>query len=247
MTPTRLLSALASVIVLAASSSARADGETAEGAPASPVPTTSPAAPTPPPHQGSTTVVAPPGSGGVTVVAPTAGGGSVTASGCSTVVVNGNPTLIGPGGMPCPAGGPAPYPNYAPYAGGPYAAPPPTMPYYDVRPKYAPDPDRKAAQIGASIGFGVGGGVAGHHVPRAVQRGAQSLQLRPLRAVLRRHVVVREGRQRLQRRGLARVAHHLRRDRHVPPEPPALRRRRHDPRPHLHGSPRRLGARPRPS
>jgi hypothetical protein len=73
--------------------------------------------------------------------------------------VNGSPTLIGPGGAPCPANGA--YPNYAPYSGTPYAAPPPTMPYYDVRPRYASDPDRKAAVIGASIGFGVGGGVAG--------------------------------------------------------------------------------------
>ena len=62
MTPTRLLTALASVIVLAASGSARADGETAEGAPASPVPTTSPA--TQGTTSASTTVVAPPGSGG---------------------------------------------------------------------------------------------------------------------------------------------------------------------------------------
>jgi hypothetical protein len=156
MTSTRFLAALASVFVLAASASARADGETGEAPAASPVPTTAPAA------AGSTTVVAPPGSGGVTVVAPTPGGGTVTASGCSTVVVNGAPTLIGPGGAPCPANGA--YPNYAPYSGTPYggyAAPPPTMPYYDVRPRYAPDPDRKAAQIGASIGFGVGGGIAG--------------------------------------------------------------------------------------
>lgn len=109
------------------------------------------------PPSGGTTVNAPAGSGGITVVAPTAGGGTVTASGCSTVVVNGAPTLIGPGGAPCPS---AAYPNYAPYA--PYApAPPPTMPYYDVRPRYAPDPDRKAALIGSAIGFGVGGGIAG--------------------------------------------------------------------------------------
>lgn len=104
-------------------------------------------------QQGSTTVVAPPGSGGVTVVAPTPGGGTVTASGCSTVVVNGSPTLIGPGGAPCPTT----YPAYAPYA----PPPPPTMPYYDVRPRFAPDPDRKAALIGSAIGFGVGGGIAG--------------------------------------------------------------------------------------
>jgi len=154
MTSSRFLAALASVIVLAASASARADGETGESPPASPVPTTAPTA------AGSTTVVAPPGSGGVTVVAPTPGGGSVTASGCATVVVNGSPTLIGPGGMPCPTSGAPQYPNYAPYSGTPYA-PPPTMPYYDVRPRYAPDPDRKAAQIGASIGFGVGAGIAG--------------------------------------------------------------------------------------
>lgn len=96
-----------------------------------------------------TTVTAPPGSAGVTVVVPTAGGGTVTASGCSTVVVNGAPTLVAPGGAPCPM------PAYQPYT-------PPSVPsYYDVRPKYAPDPDRKAAVIGASIGFGVGGGVAG--------------------------------------------------------------------------------------
>jgi hypothetical protein len=152
----RLLTALASVVLLAAlPGRARAEGETGEAPAASPVPTTMPT-PTAPGTPGTTTVVAPPASGGVTVVAPTPGGGSVTASGCSTVVVNGSPTLIGPGGMPCPASG---YPNYAPYS--PYAAPPPTMPYYDVRPRYASDPDRKAAQIGASIGFGVGGGIAG--------------------------------------------------------------------------------------
>lgn len=113
-------------------------------------------APSPVPTQGATTVNAPAGSGGVTVVAPTAGGGTVTASGCSTVVVNGAPTLIGPGGAPCAANT---YPAYAPYG---YAPPPPaTMPYYDVRPRYAPDSDRKAALIGSAIGFGVGGGIAG--------------------------------------------------------------------------------------
>lgn len=99
----------------------------------------------------STTVVAPPNSGGVTVVVPTAGGGTVTATGCSTVVVNGAPTLVSPTGAPCPL--PA-YQPYQPYASGP-------APYYDVRPKYAPDPDRKAAVIASAIGFGVGGAVAG--------------------------------------------------------------------------------------
>lgn len=153
----RFLAALASLALVGASSLARADGETNEPAPASPVPTTM--APTAPGTPGTTTVNAPPGSGGVTVVAPTPGGGTVTASGCATVVVNGSPTLIGPGGAPCPANGA--YPNYAPYSGTPYAAPPPTMPYYDVRPRYASDPDRKAAVVGASIGFGVGGGIAG--------------------------------------------------------------------------------------
>lgn len=96
-------------------------------------------------------MVAPPGSGGVTVVVPTAGGGTVTASGCSTVVVNGAPTLVAPSGAPCPL------PAYQPYS--PYAAP--TTPYYDVKPKYAPDSDRKAALIASSIGFGVGGAVSG--------------------------------------------------------------------------------------
>ena len=157
MTSTRLLVAVGSAVLLAAlPARARAEGETSEAPAPSPVPTQAVPTPTAPGTPGSTTVVAPPASGGITVVAPTPGGGSVTASGCSTVVVNGSPTLIGPGGAPCPASG---YPNYAPYQ--PYAAPPPTMPYYDVRPRYAPDPDRKAAQIGASIGFGVGGGVAG--------------------------------------------------------------------------------------
>jgi len=111
------------------------------------------------PASGGTTVVAPPGSGGVTVVAPTAGGGTVMASGCSTVVVNGAPTLVSPTGAPCPL------PAYQPYAPAP-------MPYYDVRPKYAPDPDRKAAVIGASIGFGVGGAVAG--VMYLVQWGSEN-------------------------------------------------------------------------
>lgn len=107
---------------------------------------------TPPPDstaQGGTTVVAPPGSGGVTVVVPTAGGGTVMASGCSSVVVNGAPTMVTSTGAPCPLAA------YQPYT------PPPPMPYYDIRPKYASDPDRKAAVIGSSIGFGVGGGIAG--------------------------------------------------------------------------------------
>lgn len=128
---------------------AQTEGEKAPDPTASPVPT-----------QGGTTVVAPPGSGGVTVVAPTPGGGTVTATGCSTVVVNGAPTLIGPGGAPCPSNA---YPSYAPYAPAypAAAASPPTMPYYDVRPRYAHDSERKAALIGSSIGFGVGGGIAG--------------------------------------------------------------------------------------
>lgn len=96
-----------------------------------------------------TTVVAPPGSGGVTVVVPTAGGGSVTASGCSSVVVNGAPTMVTSTGAPCPL------PAYQPYT------PPAPTPYYDARPRYARDPDRTGALIGASIGFGVGAAVSG--------------------------------------------------------------------------------------
>jgi hypothetical protein len=97
---------------------------------------------------GSTTVVAPPGSGGVTVVVPAAGGGTVTAAGCSSVVVNGAPTMVTSTGAPCPL------PAYQPYT-------PPPAPYYDARPRYARDPDRTGALIGASIGFGVGASVAG--------------------------------------------------------------------------------------
>jgi hypothetical protein len=82
----------------------------------------------------------------VTVVAPTAGGGQVTASGCSTVIVAGQPTLVTETGAPCPL---QPYRPYQPYMAG-----------YD-RPRYARDPDRTAALIGASVGFGVGTAVAG--------------------------------------------------------------------------------------
>jgi len=111
-------------------------------------------APAPPAATGTTTVVAPPGSGGVTVVAPTPGGGSVTATGCTSVVVNGSPTLVGPGGGPCPASAG----SYAPYQ--PYYGPPP-QPVYAERPRYARDPDRSGALIASAIVFGVGGGVAG--------------------------------------------------------------------------------------
>lgn len=142
----RFLSLAAAMVVAAVvTPAARADDRPTDATTVDPA--TLPA-PTPPGTPGTTTVVAPPGSGGVTVVVPTPGGGSVTASGCSTVVVNGSPTLIGPGGAPCP--------TMAPYQ--PYAPPPP---FYDIRPKYAPDPDRKAAVIASSIGFGVGGGVSG--------------------------------------------------------------------------------------
>lgn len=99
------------------------------------------------PAGGTTVVQTTPGSGGVTVVAPTAGGGTVTATGCSTVVVQGNPTLVGPNGGPCP--------TYAPYQ--PYSA----QPVYAPVPRYAPDPDRKAALLASTIFFGVGTGVAG--------------------------------------------------------------------------------------
>jgi hypothetical protein len=145
MTRFRVIGALMGAALLASSAGAFAqtEGEKAPEA-TSPVPTQGGAA--------GTTVVAPPGSGGITVVAPTPGGGTVTATGCTSVVVNGAPTLIGPGGAPCPT-----YPAYAPYA----PPPPPTMPYYDVRPRYAHDSERKAALIGSAIGFGVGGGIAG--------------------------------------------------------------------------------------
>lgn len=99
------------------------------------------------PAGGTTVVQTTPGSPGVTVVAPTAGGGQVTATGCQTVVVQGNPTLVGPGGGPCP--------TYAPYQ--PYSAPAVAPPV----PKYAPDPDRKAALLASTIFFGVGTGIAG--------------------------------------------------------------------------------------
>ncbi|MGZ3421888.1 MAG: hypothetical protein ACXWUG_00180 [Polyangiales bacterium] len=114
-----------------------------------------PPQPVPPGTPGTTTVVAPPGSGGVTVVAPGPNGGSVTASGCTTVVVQGQPTMVGPGGAPCPTLAPyQPYQPYPPqYAYGP-------APMY-AQPRYARDPDRTAALIGSSIGFGVGAGVAG--------------------------------------------------------------------------------------
>lgn len=123
-----------------------------------PDPSTLPA-PTPPGTPGTTTVVAPPGSGGVTVVAPTPGGGQVTASGCSTVVVQGQPTSVTPAGAPCPTL--APYQPYQPY---PAAYPPAAQypaPYYEVRSRYARDPDRTAALIGASVGFGVGAALTG--------------------------------------------------------------------------------------
>lgn len=137
------LSLAASLLVVATAAEAYAGERDDE--------TTAVPQPTAPGTPGSTTVVAPPGSGGVTVVAPTIGGGQVTASGCSTVVVQGNPTLVGPGGAPCP--------TLAPYQ--PYSAPPPPVQYYDVRSRYARDPDRSAALIASSVTFGVGGAVAG--------------------------------------------------------------------------------------
>ncbi len=108
--------------------------------------------PTPPGTPGSTTVQAPPGSGGVTVVAPTPGGGQVTASGCSTVVVAGQPTLVTPTGAPCPQLAP-----YQPY----YGPPPQQQPYYQPAPRYARDPDRTGALIASAVGFGVGTAVSG--------------------------------------------------------------------------------------
>lgn len=131
---TRTLAFVGSLaVILAVHHGAAADDRQTETAPA---------------DSNGTTVVAPPGSGGVTVVVPTAGGGTVTASGCSSVVVNGAPTMVTATGAPCPL------PAYQPYTPAP-------MPYYDPRPKYASDPDRKAALIGSSIGFGVGGAVSG--------------------------------------------------------------------------------------
>jgi hypothetical protein len=113
--------------------------------------------PVPPGTPGTTTVVAPPGSGGVTVVAPGPNGGSVTASGCTTVVVQGQPTMVGPGGAPCPTPY-QPYQPYQPYPPPQYAYGPPPM---YVQSRYARDPDRTAALIASAVGFGVGAGVAG--------------------------------------------------------------------------------------
>lgn len=127
-----LLASIALVLVAGSASAAR-EGE---------APTTAQT-----PAGGTTVVQTAPGTGGVTVVAPTAGGGQVTATGCQTVVVQGNPTLVAPGGGPCP--------TYAPYQ--PYSAPAVAPPV----PKYAPDPDRKAALLASTIFFGVGTGVAG--------------------------------------------------------------------------------------
>jgi hypothetical protein len=112
------------------------------------------------PPLGSTTVVAPPGSGGVTVVAPTPGGGTVTATGCTSVVVNGSPTMVAPGGGPCPTY--APYQPYQPAYGPPgYGQPTYGQPMYAERPRYARDPDRTGAVIASSVVFGVGAGIAG--------------------------------------------------------------------------------------
>ena len=101
------------------------------------------------PQTGGTTVVAPAGSGGMTVVVPTAGGGTVTATGCTTVMVNGAPTLVDPNGAPCSNAPYAPYTQYAP----PMA--------YETRPRYQRDSDRTAALIGSAISFGVGAFVTG--------------------------------------------------------------------------------------
>ena len=133
----RSFPALAALAALSVSASAMA-GEARDDLPTS----------TATPPGGTTVVQTAPGAGGVTVVAPTAGGGQVTATGCQTVIVQGNPTLIGPNGGPCP-------PQYAPYQ--PYSA----APVYAPVPRYAPDPDRKAALLASTIFFGVGTGVAG--------------------------------------------------------------------------------------
>jgi hypothetical protein len=137
--------------LLAGAPAVASAGERQETPDPSGSPTTVPA-PVPPGSPGSTTVVAPPGSGGVTVVAPGPNGGSVTASGCSTVVVQGQPTLVGPGGAPCPTLQP-----YQPYQ-QPYYGPPPV---YEARPRYARDPERSGALIASAVGFGVGTAVAG--------------------------------------------------------------------------------------
>jgi hypothetical protein len=99
------------------------------------------APPSPPP---STTVVAPPGPG-VTVVAPTAQGGTVTATGCTSVVVEGAPTVV----QPCPA--------YRPYE------PAPRIVYVDrpVGRRFARDPGRTAGIAVGAVGQAVGSLLAG--------------------------------------------------------------------------------------
>lgn len=106
-------------------------------------------APTPmPPTGADTTVSAQPGSGGLTVISPTGSGGSVVAAGCSTVMVRGTPTLVGPGGAPCP--------TYAPYQPTVYAPG-----YLGEQPRYARDPERTTALIASSLVYGLGGTVSG--------------------------------------------------------------------------------------
>ncbi len=108
-----------------------------------PPPTAPAAAPATAPAAPTTTVQAAPGTGGLTVVAPLAGGGTVTAVGCSSVVVGNHSTEVRPGD-PCPA------PQV-------HQAPPPPPP----APRYAPDGGRKAAVITAPIVYGLGAMISG--------------------------------------------------------------------------------------
>lgn len=96
-----------------------------------------------PPGSAGVTVVAPPQSPGVTVVAPTAQGGTVTAQGCQSVTVQGQPAVIDPG-APCPY--------------QPYQPPPPQIIYIerDPRPKFRPDHGRSAAIALGALTQGIG-------------------------------------------------------------------------------------------
>lgn len=165
MRPSSLRSAaLACLLIASAGSTALAQGlppppptVVMPGSPAAP------SAPLPPnivTHPDGTVSVQRTPEEGVDVHAQT-GAGAVHAYGCSRVDVDPSARTPMPASAPpCPLARPAyPYPYAAPSG---YAAPPPPAPL-PLKPRYAPDPGRRAALIASSIVFGlgtVGAGVA---------------------------------------------------------------------------------------
>jgi hypothetical protein len=173
----RSVTALAiAAAAIAAPSLARADEPTGwADAPDASAPAQPPPAPAPRPRlvvpsgplppnivtypDGSVTVTRTP-EGGVDVHAQTASG-TVHAYGCSRVDLDAR-TATGAPPPPCPVTAyPYPFPYVYPYPVMPYPAylPPPRLP--PPRPKYAPDPGRTGALIGASLVFGIGTAATG--------------------------------------------------------------------------------------